>query len=183
MIEAVIHTRRMPHSTQFHRIVRAPEHLYYALLLSTSQAYAGRPDPWRSWLRIGFALAVKEAPPGVAAADRLHRSVISEERRTLIRLSSAVPQVISTLHRLLAGIEGARPSVAGGEDAARLEALVQAPQVAAALVGPLSEALADAGLDLDEAGAFMSLSERALIALTDNDITSVELSSSPVRSP
>ena len=49
-------------------------------------------------------------------------------------------------------------------------------------MGPLSEALADAGLDLDEAGAFMSLSERALIALTDNDITSVELSSAPVRS-
>ena len=167
-------TRRMPHSTQFHRIVRAPEHLYYALLFSVDAAYAG-PDPWLSWLGMGFGLALKEAPPAAREEDKLSRSVHSTARHTVITASSLNGGILGRLSDLLQVVEDVRESVVGKGPGERVQAVTSSPEVSGLVLDPVREALANAGLRQEEAQALEAQIQRAFAALTDGDIASIDV--------
>ena len=73
-LSVVFDTVRMPHTTQFRRLERGTEELYYALVFTTD-AYQGRPEVWVSWVEMGFGVGLQEGPPDadLVADDRIER--------------------------------------------------------------------------------------------------------------
>ena len=168
-------TARMPYSTLFHRIVRAPEHLYYALLFSSSPEYTG-PDPWLSWLAMGFGLALKEGPPGAHTDDRLYPSVRSGARQTLVTATSANGAALKQLGEALGAIEDVRRS-GDGREPSSARALAANGVVSRLIVDVVHRGLAEAGLRPAEVRTFDAVLNRAFAALTDPNIFSVRLKS------
>ncbi|HEV7679162.1 MAG TPA: hypothetical protein VGQ42_11390 [Candidatus Dormibacteraeota bacterium] len=79
-----VRTSRMPHGSEFKRIHKAVEHLYYLVLFTAVPEYSGRSDTWESWLQVGTDLGVREAPKVVAPADRYVESIYSGAREVRI---------------------------------------------------------------------------------------------------
>lgn len=177
-LTVTLNASRMPNSTQLFREAKAVEHLYYANLYRTS-AYSGSPDSWLSWLQMGFAAGLKE-PPASRREDRLHRNVRSEGRLTEIRVSTPNEEALRTLATLLTDLEGLRPSVAGKSDADRVKALEASESIQNQLVKPLLDALHQAELRKGEVDNFTEMLDISLAALTDNEITSADISFSDV---
>jgi hypothetical protein len=173
-LTVTLNAERMPNSTQLFRQAKAVEHLYYANLYQ-SAPYSGSPDAWLAWLQMGFAAGLKE-PPASRREDRLHRTVRSEGRLTEIRVSTPNEEALRTLAMLLRDLEGLRPSVAGKSDAHRVKALEATEPIQSELVKPLLGALHQAELRKPEVDDFTEMLDIALAALTDNEITSTDIS-------
>ena len=82
-LNVTVRTSRMPHGSEFKRITKAIEHLYYLTLFSSVPDYARRGDAWQSWLDAGTDLAVREAPKAVAREDRYVDIRTEDEVRVL----------------------------------------------------------------------------------------------------
>jgi hypothetical protein len=177
-LTVTLNATRMPNSTQLFRQAKAVEHLYYANLYRTPQ-YSGSPDSWLTWLQMGFAAGLKE-PPASHREDRLHRNVRSEGRRTEISVSTPNEEALQALATLLTDLESLRPSVAGQSDADRVKALEATDPIQSQLVEPLFDALHQAMLRTAEVDNFTEMVDVALAALTDNEITSADISFSDV---
>ena len=177
-LTVTLNAERMPNSTQLFREAKAVEHLYYANLYGTP-AYSGSSDSWLAWLQMGFAAGLKE-PPASRREDRLHRTVRSEGRLTEIRVSTPNEEALRTLATLLTDLEGLRPSVAGQSDADRVKALEATDPIQSQLVKPLMGALHQAELRKGEVDDFTEMLDISLAALTDNEITSADISFSDV---
>jgi hypothetical protein len=173
-LTVTLNAARMPNSTQLFRQAKAVEHLYYANLYGTPP-YSGSPDTWLAWLQMGFAAGLKE-PPASRREDRLHRTVRSEGRVTEIRVSTPNEEALRTLATLLTDLEGLRPSVAGKSDADRVKALEATDPIQNELVKPLLDALHQAELRTAEIDDFTEMLDIALAALTDNEISSADIS-------
>jgi hypothetical protein len=100
-----VRTSRMPHGSEFKRIHKAVEHLYYLVLFTAVPEYSGRADTWDSWLQVGTDLGVREAPKVVAPADRYVESVYSGARE--VRISPrGNAQALDRLVQLLRSVPG-----------------------------------------------------------------------------
>jgi hypothetical protein len=95
----------MPHGSQFKRIHKAVEHLYYLVLFTSVPEYAGRSDTWESWLQVGTDLGVREAPKVVAPADRYVDSIYSGAREVRITPRGNA-QALDRLAQLLRSVPG-----------------------------------------------------------------------------
>jgi hypothetical protein len=173
-LTVTLNAERMPNSTQLFRQAKAVEHLYYANLYANAP-YSGSPDSWLAWLQMGFAAGLKE-PPASRPEDRLRRTVRSEGRLTEIRVSTPNEEALRTLATLLTDLEGLRPSVAGKSDTDRVNALELTNPIQSQLVKPLLEAWQQAELRKTEIDNLTEMLDVALAALTDNDITSADIS-------
>ena len=174
-LNLAVNTSRMPFTTKFSQISRAPEHLYYALLFSTNPAYSKREDVWITWLEMGFNLAIRDAPPGAAPSDRIVRTVHHTPRRIEMSLEGGRRTEVAKLEGLLKTIEGLRKGISAKEPSARAKTLMANKEVNAALVAPVMAALKGAKLRPSEIELFESTIGQALYTLTDPDITSVEV--------
>src|SRR5215469_729352 len=112
--------KRMPHTTEFLRITRSPERLYYLLLFSGDSAGA---NGWSSWVNVGFNLAVKEAPPGTAKSDRVKVTTYPDPRHFAVELQGGNGQVIAELKGLLMQIESERGYLSGKDASTRSKEL------------------------------------------------------------
>ncbi|HZS14447.1 MAG TPA: hypothetical protein VFC09_07605 [Candidatus Dormibacteraeota bacterium] len=100
-LNVTVRTSRMPHGSEFKRITKAIEHLYYLTLFSSVPDYARRGDAWQSWLDAGTDLAVREAPKAVAREDRYVESVYSGAREIRFAVhgnAQALEQLSELLH-------------------------------------------------------------------------------------
>ena len=172
-LELVINSRRMPYSTLFSRWMKAPEHLYYLLLFSTNHSYANSADAWRSWLQVGFNLAVKDAPPAAAKPHRIRVTVGHQWRRIEISIDGGDRKTLADLEHLLQTIEKLRPSVTGREDTERATTLMADKEINAQLMSPLKQTFKACSLRVDEVEALRRPLAQALYALTDDYITSL----------
>jgi hypothetical protein len=173
-LTVTLHAERMPHSTQLFRQAKAVEHLYYANLYGTAP-YAGSPDSWLAWLHMGFAAGLKEPPPS-RREDRLHRAVRSEGTLTEIQVSTPNEEALRTLATLLTDLEDLRPGVAGKSAADRAKALESTEPIQSQVVKPLFDTLRHTELRSGEVDQFAEMLDIALASLTDNEITSAEIS-------
>ncbi len=174
-LNVAVNTRRMPHTTQFSRMIKAPEHLYYFLLLGTNPSYAKNQDVWTSWLQMGFGLALREGPPGSAKADSLKITVHHTPRRIESVVEGGHKETVAKLEKLMKAIEGLRPSVASKDEAGRAQAVAANKEVAAQLLAPVEAAFKANGLRPQEIASFHAPLNQALFTLTDPDITSLEV--------
>jgi hypothetical protein len=105
-----VRTSRMPHGSDFKRIHKAVEHLYYLVLFTTVEEYRGREDTWASWLEVGTDLGVREAPKVVQPADRYVASVYSGARETRISARGNT-RALEHVARLLQDVSGITSAV------------------------------------------------------------------------
>jgi hypothetical protein len=107
-----IATTRMPHGSEFKRLHKAVEHLYYLVLFTSVPEYAGREDTWRSWLDVGTDAGVREAPKAVAAADRYVADVYSGARETRVTARGNA-QALEQVAELVQSVSGAAAQLGG----------------------------------------------------------------------
>ena len=163
-------TRRMLHGTQFKRICKAVEHLYYVILFSSVPTYRGRPGVWESWLSVGTDLAVRIPPSGVAREDQYLDSVHSQPREVSIVVHGN-RDAIGELCRALQAIDSARASIAAsGEELLAATALGDTA-VHDSLVGPLESALETAKLGESQSARFIALLAQSVASLIVEDVT------------
>ena len=161
-----------PITTQMNRFVKGVEHLYYAKLFAMVHPYSGNPEPWRGWLRQGFSLTVREPPPA-GAADRVTLSIHMDGKAFDLEAKGANSDALSELEALLKAIDTLRVSLKGMDDEARANALEANNQLRQELLTPLLESLNRAGVGPEDVERFVGAVRRGLIALTDDEISSV----------
>ena len=178
-------TKRMLYGTQLQRLYRGIEHLYYMLLFSKGPGYAGKVEPWISWAEIGLGYTIRSAPPGARESDRMLVTVWNptHSRQVNITASSSNEETTKELVELLNNVEKIRKSQSATTEDGRLEAVLKDPAISNMLVAPVERALALPGLRRTEVEAFRRTPGRAVLALTDTDITqgTVSLEESRVR--
>ena len=171
-----IETRRMPNTTKFRRIVKAPENLYYFLLFSGNSRYQGSQETWQTWLDMGFNLAVRDAPPGAAREHHALFTVKPRPRVTEISVTGGEPKTMDGLDRLLRALEKRRPQVSSiQEPAARAKAAMGDKEIESQLLMPAMNALRAASLTPRVINGFIDPLDQAIAALTDDYITSVKI--------
>ena len=175
-LNMVVTSKAAPITTQMRRFDKGVEQFYYASLFSTSPAYANKADPWRSWLKMGFHLGLKDGPPDASQADRLEVTVRPDGKYFELQASSSNNAELQKLHTLLQSIEALRGSLAGKDGAARAKELVANDKIAQQLVKPVVDSLNRSAFRPDEVESFMGMIERGLIALTDDEITTIKAS-------
>ena len=175
-LKVIVNHKRAPVGTQQIRLTRGVEQLYYALLFSGSPPYKDRSDVWRSWLKIGFHVAVKVPPPGAAESDKAVQNSISNGKAPEVHILSSNMKTLERLQSVLLDVDGMRNAVAGKEEASKTAVLLEGSQVAQQLVKPLLAAVNQAGLHPDEVEEYMYMARRALLALTHDDVTSIQIS-------
>jgi hypothetical protein len=111
-LTVTVNTSRMPHGSEFKRIHKAVEHLYYLTLFSSVPAYSGRTDTWESWLQVGTDLGVREAPRAAAPADRYVESIYSGAREVRITARGNA-QALDKLAALLQSMDGIEAQLGG----------------------------------------------------------------------
>src|SRR5215211_2197210 len=104
-LKVTVTTKTMPHTSEFFAVVKAVEHFYYALLFSTDPAYAGREDPWVSWVEQGFSAAIRQAPPATAESHELTTSVRSDGKIIGITASSLHSEVLDQVAAVLSAVD------------------------------------------------------------------------------
>jgi hypothetical protein len=162
--------------TQQLRFNKGVEHLYYALLYSTDPAYQDNAEVWRSWLDIGFHLAVKVTPRGTRPQDALHVRYVSNGKAPEFHGAGGNPEVLKRLQQLIQDVDSLRATLAGMDADRKAQALVENPQVNTQLIAPLTASLNKAKLRPDEIDQFMSMIKRGLLALTHDDVTHATVS-------
>ncbi len=174
-IQVVIQNVEAPHSQRYFWQVKAIEHLYYALLFSSSGTYSKRAEPWRSWLQMGFGSWVRDPPPDVGDADRLHLTTRSEGKKVTVKGSSPRADVLETLRRILIQLAAAPVPSVDGDAEARLEGALASKEVKSSLLQPVTACLRQNKLSAEETEAFDGMLRRSLRALTDPQVASMEI--------
>jgi hypothetical protein len=171
-LNMTVTTQKMPHTSEFFAVVKAVEHFYYALLFSTDASYAGRTEPWTSWIEQGFSAAIRQAPPETGEMDKLTTSVRSDGKLIEMTASSLNGEVLDKLARLLAAVDSHRVSTgsAGANDAPASKDIQEQ------LLVPVSEALRKSGLDSRDSNAITEVLQKGLRALTYRDVDSIKVS-------
>lgn len=175
-LKVIVNHKRAPIGTQQLRLSRGVEQVYYALLFSGSPSYKDRSDVWRSWLKIGFHVAVKVPPPGTAESDKAVQNTVSNGKAPEVHILSSNKETLERLQSVLLDIDGMRDAVAGKEEASKAALLLESSGVARQLVEPVLAAVNRAGLRPDEVEEYMSMVRRAVLALTHDDVTSILIS-------
>jgi len=158
-------------STGFFRFVKAVEHFYYALLLS-SEDYAGA-GAWDSWAAQGFDIGLRAAPPAVKSGDRL--TVDSTPGRTFeVTATSDNSRTLVRLSELLQEVERARTNLPSGGEEARVQAMLDNPAIESRL-RPIRESLKRDALPGKETDAILSMIKQGLSALTNWQIKSAKV--------
>ena len=156
------------------RITKGVEHLYYAKLFLTSPAYDG-PTIWRNWLVMGFHVAIADPPPGTAAGDAVRVRTRAPSRTPVVSVETTNTDSLKDLESVLRAVDGARTALHGKNDADRGAAMRQG-EFARLVVDPLEATLQKHGFNAGELDQYLAMLQRAFDALTDADITSIELS-------
>lgn len=172
----IVNHKRAPIGTQQLRLSKGVEQCYYALLFSSSPSYKNRPGVWRAWLAMGLDIAVKAPPPGTADTDKITITVRSNGKAPEIYGASSNKEALQRLNRLLQDIDVLRGSVAGKNEAAKADVLLGNPKVAQQLVQPLTGCLKQSGLRPDEVESFRFMVRRGLLALTHDEVASIQIS-------
>lgn len=174
-----ISTNRMPHTTVFTRLIKAPEHLYYFLLLAGDARHARQPQAWRAWSGMGFDLAVREAPPGVERAERIKVTVNHSPRQVSLRIdggdATALARLKDVMQSVMQSIAALRASAGGQENMARAQSLAGSQSLQEKLLSPVRASFRDAGLRAEEIEAFESLLKRCLYGLSDPCIDALQV--------
>jgi hypothetical protein len=155
--------------------MKAPEHLYYFLLLSTHPSYKGKAEAWRSWLQMGFSVELRDGPPA-AREHKLVSTIYHTPRRIEMTFDAVDPSTMVNLERLIRTLNSLRASVNSLEDEVRGEGLSSHPEIHKQLLAPLNEALAACGLLDSERAALMAPLKQALAALTSDYVVGIETS-------
>jgi hypothetical protein len=142
-LDITVRTSRMPHGSEFKRITKAVEHLYYLTLFTEVPDYKSRKDTWDSWTEVGTDLAVREAPKAVDKADRYVESVYSGAREVRFRVHGNA-QALELLSEMLHSLSSI-PAQLSGAPSGRFQELVQ-QSVASLSVGDV------VGIDVNLAG-------------------------------
>jgi hypothetical protein len=174
-VQLVFDTVRMPHTTQFRRIERGVEELYYDLLFTSKTAYQDRPDVWASWVEMGFGVGLQEGPPGADRDDRIQISMRTQGKRMTLTASGGDDETRSQLSALLAHIETLRGALRGRDDSQRADHVVADERVAAQLVTPVTTAIGQAGLSPADQQLLITALRRNLAALTHPELGTVTL--------
>jgi hypothetical protein len=156
------------------RMTKGVEHLYYAKLFLTSTAYQG-PTIWRNWLEMGFHVAIADPPPGTAAGDAVRVRTRAPSRTPVVSVEGANTDSLKDLESALRAVDGARAGLRGKNDGDRVAAMRQG-EFARLVVDPLVATLQKQGFNAGDIGQYLAMLQRAFDALTDADITSIELS-------
>ena len=164
-----------PITTQMKRFAKGVEHCYYGLLFS-SPSYSDRTETWNSWLRQGFHIGIKEAPPDATQTDRLKVSVRPDGRVMEVTVSSANSDAIQQLLRLLQNIDNCRIVLKGKDQATKSQELLADEKIGQQLLRPVLDGLNKSGLRGPDVDSYRSMIERGLLALTNNEIGSVQFS-------
>lgn len=123
-LDVTVRTSRMPHGSEFKRIHKAVEHLYYLVLFSQVPEYKDRKDTWQSWLETGTDLGVREAPRGVARQDRYVESIYSGPREIRIKARGNA-QALEQLSELVQNVRAAEQQLQGSVSGRFAELLAQ----------------------------------------------------------
>lgn len=173
-LKVTVNCRSMLISTQFFRFCKGLEHFYYAMLF-TSEPYAGSgADPWLSWLRLGFHVAAREAPPGAAAGDQL-RVDARPGRNFEFNAASANGKALEKLRELVGELDRVRAGLGAHNDGDRLKAIAADPKIEALLLAPLKNSLKRNSIPADGIDAFVSMIDRGLLAACDKQISSIAI--------
>jgi len=173
-LKVTVNCESMLISTRFFRFCKGLEQFYYALLF-TSEPYAGKgADPWLSWLKIGFHVAAREAPPAAADADQL-RVEARPGRCFEFKAASSNGKALEQLRDLVRELDRVRTSLRADHDSDRLKAIAADPKIDAILLAPLKNSLKRNSIPADGAGAFGEMIDRGLLAACDKEITSIEI--------
>jgi hypothetical protein len=156
------------------RLTKGVEHLYYVKLFLTSPAYEG-PTVWRDWLEMGFHVAITDPPRGTAAGDRVRVRTKAPSQTPVVSVEGTNTDALKDLESVLRGVDAARAGVRTMGDAGRGSALRQG-EFARLVIGPLLATLEKNGLEADEVNRYLAMLQRAFDALTNDEITSIELS-------
>jgi len=159
---------RMPHTTEFFRVVKSLEHMYYALLFATETPYAERPRRWRHWIDQGFSAAIRSAPPDVEEQDRIRTTVHSDKRLVEVVGFSENGTVLAKVAHVLSLIDAQRRS----SSATQVE---PSDEIVAALFHPVQESLAASALESTDAAAVLNVLNRGVKSLLYPDITSINV--------
>jgi hypothetical protein len=154
------------------RMVKGVEQLYYAKLFLSNPAY-DQASTWRGWLDQGFHVATYSPPPAASRADRVRVRVKAPSPRPVFSLEGANTDALKDLDALLHAIDAARPSLAGGGEEARNQALHDG-EVNRLITAPLAETLQRQGFTAGEIDAYRTMLERGFDALTDDKVQSIE---------
>jgi hypothetical protein len=156
------------------RMTKGVEHLYYAKLFLTNTAYEG-PTIWRNWLEMGFHVAIADPPPGTAAGDAVRVRTRAPSRTPVVSVEATNTDSLKDLESVLRAVDGARTDLGGRNDADRGAAMRQG-EFARLVVHPLVATLQKHGFNADEVGQYLAMLQRAFDALTNADVTAIELS-------
>jgi hypothetical protein len=171
-----VNSERAPLSTQFWEFCKGVEHFYYALAF-TGDGRGRDPETWRDWAQQGFHLAIKSPPPGTAPKDALRLDM--QLRGKMFKIIAHAPDAgaLQRLSALLAHIDAKRASLQNLGPQQRVDALLADERVRKERIDPLHQAIKAAQLYPDDAERFDRAFERGLAALTDEELVSVEQSS------
>lgn len=171
-LRASFETSRMPHTTQFRRLQRGAEELYYFLLF-TGDRYQDRDDPWRLWSNAGFTTGLQASPPGADPGDEIVVSMQTDGKHITLSIFSGVEATITALAELLQRVEFLRKrpvdSAAVGDLA---QTLLSDPVLEALVRRSMTQAEA-AGLRADELASMSNALLRDLTAFVHPGIASV----------
>jgi hypothetical protein len=156
------------------RMTKGVEHLYYVKLFLTNPAYEG-PTIWRDWLEMGFHVAIADPPRGTAVGDRVRVRTKAPSRTPVVSVEATNTDALKDLESVLRSVDAARGSARGKDDAGRGAAMRQG-EFARLVVDPLVATLEKHGFEADDVNQYLAMLQRAFDALTDDGITSIELS-------
>jgi hypothetical protein len=155
------------------RMTKGVEHLYYVKLFLTSPAYEG-PTIWRDWLEMGFHVAIADPPRGTAAGDRVRVRTKAPSRTPVVSAEATNTDALKDLESVLRAVDAARAGVRGKDDSGR-DAAMRQGEFARLVVDPLVASLQRQGFEAAEVDQYLAMLQRAFDALTNDDITSIEL--------
>jgi hypothetical protein len=173
-LRVVVDCSSMLISTQLFRFGKAIEHFYYALLLSSDDYAAAGASAWESWAAQGFHIAIKAPPSAIRDADRLTIDM-RPGRNFEITAATENRGALTRLSELLTDIERARTALAGRNDEARAQALLDNAAIETRLLRPVRECLKRNAVPGEAADALWAMVKRGLSALTNWQIQSVKV--------
>jgi len=156
------------------RMTKGVEHLYYVKLFLTSPAYEGA-TIWRDWLEMGFHVAIADPPRGTAPGDRVRVRTKAPSQTPVVSVEGTNIDALKDLESVLRAVDAARAGVRGMDDPGRGAALRQG-EFARLVIDPLIATLEKHGFEANEVDRYLAMLQRAFDALTNDEITSIELS-------
>lgn len=156
------------------RIAKGIEQLYYTKLFLSSPTYTDG-GIWRRWHLQGFHVAIFSPPPGTKAGDRIRVRLRAPSITPVVSVTGSNTHALEELRSLLEMIDEVRPSVAGGSAADRAAAMRES-ELGRVVVKPLEETLGKLGFERSEIDDFAAMLQRGFDALTDDEITSIDVS-------